>query len=132
MSRGIWGNILDSFFFARPSEIVDDLLEQVKIMKKIIAPEKKTTNTVCDLFAIGRRVKNAREAMGLSRQEFAEKIGMHRVSLSRLEAGKLKPSFDTLCAISEVTGKNVGWFFESDEYKKRVEFLEMYFRESKK
>jgi transcriptional regulator with XRE-family HTH domain len=62
------------------------------------------------------RIAQARLAMPkengrpVSQAKFAEKLGIHWVTVSNLERGKTKPSGETLAAICRVTGKPVEWF----------------------
>lgn len=48
---------------------------------------------------INRRIKQVRERAGLTQKSFAEEIGVSRSFLSEIEAGKVKPSVETLIGI---------------------------------
>lgn len=48
---------------------------------------------------INRRVKQVRERVGLTQKEFAAQIGVSRSFLSEIEAGKVKPSVETLIGV---------------------------------
>lgn len=48
---------------------------------------------------INKRVKQVRERVGLTQKEFAAQIGVSRSFLSEIEAGKVKPSVETLIGI---------------------------------
>lgn len=48
---------------------------------------------------INKRVKQVRERAGLPQKIFAEEIGISRSFLSEIEAGKVKPSIETLIGI---------------------------------
>ncbi len=50
---------------------------------------------------IGASVRNARERLGLTSTELAERCGIRRPNLSRLEGGKHVPSLETLERIAE-------------------------------
>jgi transcriptional regulator with XRE-family HTH domain len=45
---------------------------------------------------LARRIKDLREARGLSQEALAAKAGIHRVSLANIERGAKEPTFDTL------------------------------------
>ena len=49
----------------------------------------------------------AREARGLSQQDLAEKLNLHKANVSRLEKGDTNIHKETLLAISEATCRNV-------------------------
>lgn len=49
-----------------------------------------------ELKALGKRLKNFRKAEGLNQEELAQRAGIGRVTLSRLERGKQEPRFQTL------------------------------------
>lgn len=48
---------------------------------------------------INKRVKQVRERVGLTQKEFAAQIGVSRSFLSEIEAGKVKPSVETLIGV---------------------------------
>lgn len=48
---------------------------------------------------INKRIKQVRERIGLTQKEFAAQIGVSRSFLSEIEAGKVKPSVETLIGI---------------------------------
>lgn len=48
---------------------------------------------------INKRVKQVREREGLTQKDFAAQIGVSRSFLSEIEAGKVKPSIETLIGI---------------------------------
>jgi transcriptional regulator with XRE-family HTH domain len=56
---------------------------------------------------IGERVRELREAKGLSISDLAIKAGMKRPNLSRLEHGRHQPSLETLERIAESLGISV-------------------------
>ncbi|MGB7726258.1 MAG: helix-turn-helix transcriptional regulator, partial [Dehalococcoidales bacterium] len=55
----------------------------------------------------GERVRELREAKGLSISDLAIKAGMKRPNLSRLEHGRHQPSLETLERIAESLGISV-------------------------
>ncbi len=50
---------------------------------------------------IGRRIKEARQAKGLSQEALSEKIGMSAKYLSSVERGKENPTLDTLIKLAD-------------------------------
>ncbi len=47
-------------------------------------------------YTFAARLRTARETRGLSQQELAENVSLHRDMISHLEGGKRNPSVDTL------------------------------------
>ena len=60
---------------------------------------------------LGRRIKTARTAAGLSQQDLAEKIGLkHAQDVSRYERGKVEVPGHRIDLISEATGRPRSFF----------------------
>ena len=60
---------------------------------------------------LGRRIKTARTAAGLSQQELAEKIGLrHAQDVSRYERGKVEVPAHRIDLIAEATGRPRSYF----------------------
>ena len=51
---------------------------------------------------LGKNVKKAREKLGLTQEELAEKVGIHVSYVSRIERGKVNPSYDILENLAKV------------------------------
>lgn len=63
---------------------------------------------------LGARIAEAREAAGLTQAILAERLGIDRTSVVRLEAGSRKVSAGELAGIAETLGRPIDWFvFES-------------------
>lgn len=60
--------------------------------------QQKTKNK--ELKNLGRRVKQFRKARGLNQEELANRAGIGRTTLSRLENGKQFPRFQTLMSVA--------------------------------
>ena len=58
-------------------------------------------------FTVGDRLRKAREAMGLSQGEFAERIGVSRKTLSGYEIGRIEPRLLVLRSVAMATGFTV-------------------------
>jgi transcriptional regulator with XRE-family HTH domain len=54
--------------------------------------------------ALGSAVRAARRAAKLSQQELADRAGMSRVSVARLEAGVTSPTWDSVLRVASVLG----------------------------
>ena len=62
--------------------------------------------------ALGQRVREAREAAGLSQTAAAAKAGMTNVYLCEIEAGRATPSLGTLDNLAEVVGTTAAKLIE--------------------
>jgi ribosome-binding protein aMBF1 (putative translation factor) len=56
---------------------------------------------------LASRLKLAREAVGLSQQDAADKSGVHQVSIARFETDERVPTLATLYKLAEAYGVNV-------------------------
>jgi DNA-binding XRE family transcriptional regulator len=61
--------------------------------------------------ASGQRVKEARERAGLTQQELADRVGVGRVSIGKVEGGTRKPSMELGVALSEALGVSLDDLF---------------------
>lgn len=52
----------------------------------------------------GKKIKELRESMFMSQEVFAERIGIHRNTLARIESGENFVSLETLEAMKEALG----------------------------
>ena len=59
---------------------------------------------------IASRLRSAREAVGLSQAQVAKRLGIHRPTMSEIEAGRRRISADELAQFSEIYGIAVQWF----------------------
>lgn len=64
---------------------------------------------------IGAKVKEAREAVGLSHDKLGKAVGAWRPNLIKLEQGKHRPGAPLLLAIANETGHDPEWFLAGDE-----------------
>ena len=51
--------------------------------------------------ALGRSVREFRDALGLSQEELAHRSGLHRNYIGGIERGELNPSFASLLQLTE-------------------------------
>lgn len=63
-----------------------------------------TTNT-----EFGDRYRTARESAGLTQGQAAKLLGLHRPSISEMEAGRRKVSADELLQLARIYGVDIAW-----------------------
>ena len=56
---------------------------------------------------IGQRISEIRKEKGLTQQDLADRTGIQRNHISRIEQGRYSVGFDTLQLIAEAMGGNV-------------------------
>ena len=56
---------------------------------------------------IGLRIQTMRKLAGMSQEQLAEKAGIQRTHLTRIEAGKYAVTLETIQAIAEALGMTV-------------------------
>lgn len=71
---------------------------------------KQRANTG-DSTQVGRRLRSAREELGLSLREVARRLGISASALSQIETGKSRPSVKTLYAITSELGLSMDQLF---------------------
>ncbi|REJ65671.1 MAG: XRE family transcriptional regulator [Planctomycetota bacterium] len=67
---------------------------------------------------IASRLRLAREAAGLTQGQVAKKLGLHRPTVSEIEAGRRRVSADELATMAELYGIDVGWLAEGPDQAK--------------
>jgi transcriptional regulator with XRE-family HTH domain len=71
---------------------------------------EKTEYDDLDLIAIGRRIREVRERLGLVQQDLADAAGVRHLAISELETGKTdNPKSRTLVAIANRLGVPLQW-----------------------
>lgn len=75
---------------------------------------------------IGDRLRLAREMSGLSQGQVAKLLGLHRPTISEIEAGRRKVSSDELAKLSEIYKVSISWLTQvrdeiTDTQQERVE-----------
>ena len=68
----------------------------------------------------GRRIRNCRERLGLSRQRMAEKIGKAEKYYADIERGYCGMSLETMIEISECLGITLDYMIFGDENKQEL------------
>ena len=61
---------------------------------------------------IAQRLRLAREMAGLTQGQVAKKMGLHRPTITEIEAGRRKVSADELSSLAELYGVSVSWLVE--------------------
>jgi transcriptional regulator with XRE-family HTH domain len=82
--------------------------------------------------AIANRLKAAREQAGLSQGQVAKILGLHRPSISEMEAGRRSVSAEELTILAKTYGVSTIWLTESDESEPSRDRLELAARELSK
>jgi transcriptional regulator with XRE-family HTH domain len=59
---------------------------------------------------IASRLRSARKAVGFSQAQVAQRLRLHRPTMSEIEAGRRRVSADELTQFSEIYGISVEWF----------------------
>jgi len=65
----------------------------------------------------GHRLRQLREAKGLSQEELAFKVGVHRTYLGGIERGERNPSLKNIAAIANALGVPLAELFVFGERK---------------
>ena len=70
---------------------------------------------------IASRLRTAREMAGLSQAQVAKMLGLHRPSVSEMEAGRRRVSADELLKLTEIYYVDMEWLAGSEEISKHDE-----------
>lgn len=63
---------------------------------------------------LGRNIRRAREARGISQRSFAQMVGMSQPYLSAVESGEKNIGYANLCKIADGLGIRVGQLTDAD------------------
>src|SRR5687768_17469835 len=99
---------------ARLQAIREKFQREKPSLKKLVesgdAPPPMPLGTYLEIQALLHRLKKEREAAGLSLADVAERTGMDRAAISRLENGhQPNPTIDTLARYAAALGKAIVW-----------------------
>jgi len=64
--------------------------------------------------AIAARLRQAREQAGLSQGQVAKKLGLHRPTISEIEAGRRKVSAEELSRLAELYDVSISWLTKDE------------------
>ncbi|QTD41945.1 helix-turn-helix domain-containing protein [Sporosarcina sp. Te-1] len=70
---------------------------------------------------LGTRIKKLREHEGIQQIDFAKKIGVSNVVLSRYESGERKPDYDVLQKIADFFGVTTDYLLGRTEHHTTIE-----------
>lgn len=73
------------------------------------------TSEVNNMATLGSRIKNLREKRDIKQVDFAKKLGVSNVVLSRYESDERKPDYDTLQTIAEFFGVSTDYLLSGTE-----------------
>lgn len=59
--------------------------------------------------SVAERLRSARELAGLTQSQVAKMLGLHRPSVSEMEAGRRRVSAEELIKLAEIYGTSVDW-----------------------
>jgi transcriptional regulator with XRE-family HTH domain len=82
--------------------------------------------------AIAGRLKAAREQAGLTQAQVAKILGLHRPSVSEIEAGRRRVSAEELVQLGETYGVSVSWLTDTEGTDAAQARLELAARELSK
>lgn len=108
---------------ARIRAIRDKFQRERPSLKKLVesgdAPPPMPLDTYLEIQVLLHRLKKEREAAGLSLADVAERTGMDRAAISRLENGhQQNPTVETILRYSAAIGKTIAWSIVSAEQGK--------------
>lgn len=81
----------------------------------------RTTQEMNDAAEIGLKISRLRVSRHMTQEELAEKIGVDRVTVFRMENGKRIPDVTTIIALSDALSVAPGEFFPARLIKKSAE-----------
>ena len=67
-----------------------------------------------ELIRFGRTVRRIRERKGVSVADLAARTGIDAQQINALEAGRLDPAFDVMCALADGIGVGLAALFPED------------------
>ena len=83
-------------------------------MVRAILKEGFAVGTSDKRAAIATRLKAAREQAGLTQGQVAKLLGLHRPSVSEIEAGRRAVSADELATLADTYGVSVAWLLDGE------------------
>jgi transcriptional regulator with XRE-family HTH domain len=64
---------------------------------------------------IAQRLRQAREASGLTQGQVAKRLNLHRPTISEIEAGRRRVSGDEISLLADLYGVDAGWIVEGSD-----------------
>ena len=75
-------------------------------------PRSQTSQLTAECIALGRRIKQLRAERSITQEELADRAGLFRTYMSRIERGSANPSLTMLHAIASAFEVPVAGLFE--------------------
>lgn len=79
---------------------------------ELTAAEAKAQTRADELSRLGAQVRALRLARGLTQQQLAEAVGVHRVNLNKFEHGRTDLGVSHIRGLAEALGVEAGRLFE--------------------
>ena len=75
---------------------------------------------------IGDRIRQAREGVGWTQRQLAERLSISQSAVAGWELNRHEPDSSTIAKISELTGRPVAWFYgANDEAARQMFYMEL-------
>jgi len=95
-----------------------ELKKSEEFIKQLKENTLKTPNDFSK--EMGKLIREAREELGLSQDEFAQKINRRRPTVSHIETGKSDISISTLALLAIELGRPISYFFPDAFFKEAL------------
>ena len=84
--------------------------------------------------AVAGRLREARQLAGLSQGQVARLLGIHRPTVTEIEAGRRRVAAEELVALAELYEVDAGWFLGSltDRFDSTADHVQLVARELRK
>ena len=77
---------------------------------------RKPKDETIDRKAIGARIRQLRKDLGMTQEQLAEKLGVQRPMVVKLEQGKFTDiSLRVLIGLSKISKRSINWLLKCDE-----------------
>jgi DNA-binding XRE family transcriptional regulator len=105
-----WGGIGPFFVFVGVGGIGERKVTRELVKFPMEVPVHRADD--CGMGVLGTNLREAREKLGLTQEQVAERSGVHATEVSRIEAGKRDPQISTLERLAEAVGVKPGQLLE--------------------
>ena len=85
-----------------------------------VAVRQRRDSALLERVAIGRRVQEYREYLGLTREQVSDRTGLHRNIVARFESSKTIPRLDTFLLICKALRRPAEYFLPKDAPTKKL------------
>lgn len=103
--------VRDALDVIRARDSLQEVADRIKtgILPARPSPTTKNNDTIRSVTDIGRRVREARQAMGMTQQRFADVAGVGRRFLVELEKGKPSLEIGRVLAVCQAAGLKIAF-----------------------